>query len=208
MTLPYLLATGELKLEKTRDSIFQSVRISFLTWIPCGTSDTSVTGPPGLSVCDHLWEASWAFARLTISQIVVRAWEQLRTADFISLPRRFCMQASPSLELPLLLLPLPSFLLSLLPSPPSSSPPALHPLRSSVRFLAFVSKERDCDCVRVVYVRLRPMPETCGVFKPAGPPISPTSHPVAALKWGPSAECLCVCLSNPHKDPSLFHKFI
>lgn len=85
--------------------------------------------------------------------------------------------------------------------PPSSSPPGLHPLRSSVKFLTFVTTTRDCE-------RARPTAETCGVFEPAGPPISPTSHPVAALKWGPSAECLCVCLPNPHKDLSLCHKFI
>lgn len=31
--------------------------------------------------------------------------------------------------------------------PPSSSPPVLHPLRSSVKFLTFVTKTRDCECV-------------------------------------------------------------
>lgn len=92
--------------------------------------------------------------------------------------------------------------------PPSSSPPVPHPLRSSVKFLTFVTKTRDCECAWVGYVRWRPMPYTCGVLNPAGPPISPTSHPVAALKWGPSAECPCFCLPNPHKDLSLCHKFI
>lgn len=40
--------------------------------IPRGMSDTSVTGPPGLSVCHHLWGASGAFARPQISRTVVR----------------------------------------------------------------------------------------------------------------------------------------
>lgn len=69
-------------------------RMALLTWIPSGLSDTNVTAPPGLSVCCHLWGASWAFASESISQT---AREQLHTANFISLPRRFCMQASPSL---------------------------------------------------------------------------------------------------------------
>lgn len=67
---------------------------------------------------------------------------------------------------------------------------------------------RVCDGVRALYVRSQPKPETCGVFKPAGLPTSPTSRPVSALKWGPSAECLCAGLSNPHEDPSRLHKFI
>ncbi|KAI9543369.1 hypothetical protein NQZ68_012018 [Dissostichus eleginoides] len=29
-----------------------------------------------------------------------------------------------------------------------------------------------------------------------------------ALKWGPSAECPCVCLPNPQEDLTLCHKFI
>lgn len=83
-----------------------------LTCIPSCMSDTNVTAPPGLSVCCHLWEACWAFASVSISQTVVRP-EQLRTANFIWLPRRFCMQESPSLHPLLLLLPLPfSFLFS------------------------------------------------------------------------------------------------
>lgn len=56
--------------------------------------------------------------------------------------------------------------------------------------------------------RWRPLPVSCGVFKLARPPISSNSHSAAALKWGPSAKCLCVSLPNPHKDPSLCHKFI
>lgn len=100
------------------------------------------------------------------------------------------------------------FLLSLLTS--------LHPPHhlSCIRWdrvwsFSLLSLRQGIVSVRgLVHVRWRPMPETCGVFKPAGPPISPTSNPVAALKWGPSAECPCVCLPNPHKDLSLCHKFI
>lgn len=57
------------------------------------------------------------------------------------------MQESPSLQP--LLGPLSSSSSSHLP--PSSSPPALHPLRLSVKFLTFV-----CDCVQVLLVWWRP----------------------------------------------------
>lgn len=45
---------------------------SLQTCIQIGMCDTSVTAPPGLSVCCHLWGVSSAFARVSISQTVVR----------------------------------------------------------------------------------------------------------------------------------------
>lgn len=152
-----------------------------------------------MSLCQNVYQP----------KTVVKAREQLRAANVLSLPRPF-LYASVSFRFSCscsscIFLFLPSFSSHL---PPSSSPPVPHPLRLSVKFLTFVTETRDLEwsagCVHAIG---RPVPETCGVFEPAGPPISPTSRPVAALKWGPSAECLCVCLPNPHKDLSLCHKF-
>lgn len=122
-------------------------RFSPWTWNPSGMSDTGVTAPPGLSVCRHLRGASWAPASVLISQTAIRPGERSRSANFLTPPRRFvCTQESPSLQLLL-------FLLSHLP--PSSSPPVLHPLRSSVKFLTFATKTRDWEVAQVAHVRWR-----------------------------------------------------
>lgn len=73
-----------------------------------------------------------------------------------------------------------------------------------MKFLTFVTKTRGIASESAIAA-----PETCGVSRACWTSyfFPPTSHPVAALKWGPSAECLRVCLPNPHEDLSLCHKF-
>lgn len=63
-------------------------RIFLQTCIASGMSHTNVTAPPGLNVCYHLWEASWAFASVSISQTVIRPENSYALPTFY-LPRRF-----------------------------------------------------------------------------------------------------------------------
>ncbi len=120
-------------------------RISLPTWIPSGMSDTNVTAPPGLSVCCHLWGVSWAFASVSISQTVVRPENSYARPTLNHCQDNFvCKHFLPCSCSGSSCLFLPPFSSHL---PPSSSPPVLHPLRSSVKFLTFVTKTRDCERV-------------------------------------------------------------
>lgn len=159
---------------------------SLQTCIQIGMCDTSVTAPPGLSVCCHLWGVSSAFARVSISQTVVRPQNSHalptlnRCQDNFVCKHLLHFRCSSCLFLPLFSSHF----------PPSSTPPVLHSLRLSAKFLTFVTKTRDCECARMVYVWWRPWPQTCGVFEPAGPPLSPTSHPL--VRWS-GVHLLSVC---------------
>ena len=68
--------------------------------------------------------------------------------------------------------------------PPSSSPPVLHPLRSSVKLLTCPQDKelQVCiDCVRAMAAYAR---DSWGLRACWTSYFPPTSHPVAALKWG------------------------
>lgn len=169
-------------------------------------SDTNVTAPPGLSVCCHLWEASWAFASVSISQTVVRPENSYTLPTLCGCQDDFAcknlLRFTRSCSF------FPFFPFSLLTS--------LHPphhlccirwdwvwsfsLLSLRQGIATVCELCACDGRRCSWV--------VGSSSLLDLLFPPNSHPVAALKWGPSAECLCVSLPNPHKDPSLCHKFI
>lgn len=178
---------------------------SLQTCIQIGMCDTSVTAPPGLSVCCHLWGVSSAFARVSISQTVVRP------QNSHALPTLNCCQDNFVCKHLLHFRCSSCLFLPLFSShfPPSSTPPVLHSLRLSAKFLTFVTKTRDCECARMVYVWWRPWPQTCGVFEPAGPPLSPTSHPL--VHWS-GVHLLSVCTPafpthtrTPHYATSSFY---
>ena len=154
-------------------------------------------------------ELSWAPARASISQTVVRPENSYARPTFYHCQDAFCMQeisftsAAPA--------PLLSFLPSFLFSPPSillTTCPASAEIECEVSHFCHQDKGLWV-CVGRVHARWRPTPETCGVFKPAGPPISPP--PVTLSLRSSGVHLLSVLASafpNPHKDLSLCHKFI
>lgn len=167
------------------------------TCIQSLTPDMDVTAPPDLRVCCHLWGNE---LKCRSSQTVIRTQNISALPTLNHYQHTFRMQASSSLRC-LILYPFSS------PFPPSSTPPVPHSLRSSGKFLTFVTKNKELKicihCQIAGHAR-----ETCGVFRPAGPPRSLHQLPHCYAEVQPSVEYLCACLPNSHEDLSLWHKFI
>lgn len=167
--------------------------ISPRSCIPSGTSDTMSVLHLARASAVTFRESAEDLPNMSISQTVVRAREQLHAANFTRLPRHFSFLLS-------LLLLLSAFLQSFFyPLLLTFLHPPHHLSRirwDSLWSFSLLSQERETrDCVRVTVYR-----STAEVLWGPGP--------VIGLKCCPSAECLCVCLSNPRKDPLRSRKFI